>query len=105
MAGLVLNSVNIHLNKSTIAFLLSISSSLAIMVDQEFFHLSEEALRYGSLMRMERGVIECERFLESGDSEFSWKGFDCLGKEAQGLMEGLPPFSAAPSFLTDFMIT
>ncbi|KAI9125030.1 hypothetical protein K1719_003646 [Acacia pycnantha] len=48
MAGLVLSLVNIHLNKSTIAFLLSISSSLAIMVDQEFFHLAEEALRIWS---------------------------------------------------------
>ncbi|KAI9084258.1 hypothetical protein K1719_033765 [Acacia pycnantha] len=103
MAGAVLNPVNIRLNASTIAFLLSHSSSSAIMVDQEFFHLAEEALRIWSEKNrddnksfrrplliviadgenrdpkevrdaVERGAIEYERFLESGNSEFSWKG-------------------------------
>ncbi|KAK4283418.1 hypothetical protein QN277_000368 [Acacia crassicarpa] len=103
MAGAVLNPVNIRLNASTIAFLLSHSSSSAIMVDQEFFNLAEEALRIWSEKNRdnnksfrrplliviadvenrdpkevrcaeERGAIEYERFLESGDPEFSWKG-------------------------------
>lgn len=68
------------------------------MVDQEFFPLVEEALRIWSekssfkppllivigddenrnakelSYAMEKGAIEYERFLESGDAEYAWKG-------------------------------
>ncbi|XP_028756694.1 acetate/butyrate--CoA ligase AAE7, peroxisomal [Neltuma alba] len=100
MAGAVLNPVNIRLNASTIAFLLSHSSSSAIMADQEFFPLAEEALRIWSQKdkssfkppllivigddehrdpkelrsAVEKGAIEYERFLESGDPDYAWKG-------------------------------
>lgn len=97
MAGCVLNPVNIRLNASTIAFLLSHSSSAAVMVDQELFPLAQEALRiwYQNRKRFKppvvivigdencdpkelrhaltKGGIEYEKLLESGDPEFAWK--------------------------------
>ncbi|KAF8401354.1 hypothetical protein HHK36_012288 [Tetracentron sinense] len=98
MAGAVVNCVNIRLNAPTIAFLLGHSSAAVVMVDQEFFSLAEEALkilaeRSKSNFRhpllivigdescdpnalkyaLERGAIEYEKFLETGDPEFAWK--------------------------------
>lgn len=98
MSGSVLNPVNIRLNASTIAFLLSHSSSSAIMVDQEFFPLAEEALKIWSQQAkafkpplliviadqenrdhkevqyaVQKGAIEYEVFLESGDEGYEWK--------------------------------
>ncbi|KAL2338969.1 hypothetical protein Fmac_013415 [Flemingia macrophylla] len=48
MAGAVLNPVNIRLNASTIAFLLGHCTAAAVIVDQEFFSLAEEALKIWS---------------------------------------------------------
>ncbi|KAL6970244.1 Acetate/butyrate--CoA ligase aae7, peroxisomal [Sarracenia purpurea var. burkii] len=45
MSGAVINPVNIRLNPPTVAFLLEHSSAAVVMVDQEFFHLAEEALK------------------------------------------------------------
>jgi hypothetical protein len=45
MAGAMLNTVNVRLNASTIAFLLGHSSTVVVMVDQEYFTLAEEALK------------------------------------------------------------
>ncbi|KAF2308280.1 hypothetical protein GH714_039893 [Hevea brasiliensis] len=97
MAGAVLNTVNIRLNASTIAFLLGHSKSAILMVDQEFFSLAENALkilaendnhynppllivisdkscRPESLKdALGKGAIEYDKFLESGDPEFAWK--------------------------------
>ncbi|EXB55742.1 Acetate/butyrate--CoA ligase AAE7 [Morus notabilis] len=98
MAGAVVNCVNVRLNASTIAFLLGHSSSAAVIVDQEFFSLAEEALKiltekskghYKSPLlvvigdegcdpktlehALSRGAIEYEKFLETGDPEFAWK--------------------------------
>ncbi|GMH29155.1 hypothetical protein Nepgr_030998 [Nepenthes gracilis] len=98
MSGAVLNTVNIRLTAPTIAFLLEHSSSEAIMVDQEFFTIAEEALKIVSEKRkdkferplliviedescdpkglqhaLSKGAIEYERFLETGDPDFSWK--------------------------------
>ncbi|XP_009348886.1 acetate--CoA ligase CCL3-like [Pyrus x bretschneideri] len=98
MAGAVLNTVNVRLNAATIAFLLGHSSSVVVMVDQEFFPLAEEALKIWSekseghykppllivigdescdptalKSAMRRGAIEYETFLETGDPEFAWK--------------------------------
>ncbi|KAJ7980342.1 CoA ligase [Quillaja saponaria] len=97
MAGAVLNTVNIRLNASTIAFLLGHSSSAVIIVDQESFFLLEEALKIlaeksknykapilivvgdescdPEALRhaLGRGAIEYESFLEIGDPEFAWK--------------------------------
>ncbi|XP_073132776.1 acetate--CoA ligase CCL3-like isoform X2 [Henckelia pumila] len=100
MSGAVLNAVNIRLNAQTIAFLLGHSRSAAIIVDQEFYTLAEEAL---SIIKedksskdnfklpimivaadkncdpkplqhaLRKGAVEYEDFLESGDPEFSWK--------------------------------
>ncbi|KAG8483271.1 hypothetical protein CXB51_022357 [Gossypium anomalum] len=98
MSGAVINPVNIRLNASTVAFLLDHSQSAVVIVDQEFFTLAEdslkimkeksqgnfkprllvviadescdpETLRYA----LGQGAIEYEKFLESGDPEFSWK--------------------------------
>ncbi|KAE8714220.1 Acetate/butyrate--CoA ligase AAE7, peroxisomal [Hibiscus syriacus] len=98
MCGAVINPVNIRLNASTIAFLLGHSQSAIVIVDQEFFTLAEdslkimkeesqghfkppllvvvgdefcdpEELRYA----LQKGAIEYEEFLESGDPEFAWK--------------------------------
>ncbi|XVF66149.1 hypothetical protein PTKIN_Ptkin10aG0011900 [Pterospermum kingtungense] len=98
MSGAVINPVNIRLNASTIAFLLGHSQSAVLIVDQEFFTLAEEALKImreksqGSFKppllivvadescdpkslkyALEKGAIEYEKFLESGDPEFAWK--------------------------------
>ncbi|KAJ7955193.1 CoA ligase [Quillaja saponaria] len=97
MAGAVLNTVNIRLNASTIAFLLGHSSSAVVIVDQESFALLEEALKIlneknksykaphlivigdencdPKTLRhaLERGAIEYEKFLEIGDPDFAWK--------------------------------
>ncbi|KAK7387970.1 hypothetical protein VNO78_22769 [Psophocarpus tetragonolobus] len=45
MAVAVLNAGNIRLNATTIAFLLSHCTAAAVIVDQEFFSLAEEALK------------------------------------------------------------
>ncbi|KAB1213871.1 Acetate/butyrate--CoA ligase AAE7, peroxisomal [Morella rubra] len=97
MAGAVLNTVNIRLNESAIAFLLGHSSAAVVMVDQEFFALAEKALKIlaeknnsyrppllvvigdencdpNSLTyALGKGAIEYEKFLEIGDPEFAWK--------------------------------
>lgn len=98
MAGAVLNTVNIRLNASTIAFLLGHSASVVVMVDQEFFPLVEEALKIwaekskgqfkspllivigdesldpkGLKYAVGRGAIEYEKFLETGDPEYAWQ--------------------------------
>ncbi|XP_073309137.1 acetate--CoA ligase CCL3-like [Primulina huaijiensis] len=97
MSGAVLNAVNIRLNPQTVAFLLGHSQAAVIMVDQEFYHLAEEALqiiaseskgKYKPLIiviadkscdqksleyALRRGAIEYEKFLETGDPEFAWK--------------------------------
>ncbi|KAM7258279.1 hypothetical protein ACFE04_014020 [Oxalis oulophora] len=98
MAGAVLNAVNVRLNASTIAFLLTHSLAAVVMVDQEFFLLAEEALRIikektitefkpplliviadesadPNLLThaLETGAIEYEKFLEIGDPDFDWK--------------------------------
>ncbi|GMN55212.1 hypothetical protein TIFTF001_024334 [Ficus carica] len=98
MAGAVVNCVNIRLNAQTIGFLLGHSSSVVVIVDQEFFTLAEEALKILAEKSkghykppllivigdescdpktleyaLSRGAIEYEKFLESGDPEFAWK--------------------------------
>lgn len=98
MSGAVVNCVNIRLNAKTIAFLLDHSQADVIMVDQEYFTLAEESLKIIAnnnqskykrpLMivigdqnidpkslnyALSKGVIEYEKFLESGDPEFSWQ--------------------------------
>ncbi|KAK6913703.1 AMP-binding enzyme, C-terminal domain [Dillenia turbinata] len=98
MAGAVVNTVNIRLNASTVAFLLGHSASAVVMVDQEFFPLAEEALKIlkdkskgkfkpplviviadascdpnGLHYALGRGAVEYEKFLETGDPEFAWK--------------------------------
>lgn len=98
MAGAVVNCVNVRLNASTIAFLLDHSSAEVVMVDQEFFTLAEESLKIiadkkkgafslpllivigdkncdpGSLKNaLNKGAIEYENFLETGDHEFVWQ--------------------------------
>ncbi|XP_043721758.1 acetate--CoA ligase CCL3-like isoform X1 [Telopea speciosissima] len=98
MAGAVLNCVNIRLNAPTIAFLLGHSSAAVVMVDQEFFTLVEKALKIiaeksknnfkSPLMivigdkscnaaelkyALDKGAIEYEKFLETGDPDFAWK--------------------------------
>ncbi|KAG4182751.1 hypothetical protein ERO13_A09G065000v2 [Gossypium hirsutum] len=98
MSGAVINPVNIRLNASTVAFLLGHSQSAVVIVDQEFFTLAEDSLK---LMKeksqgnfkpphlvvvadescdpktlryaLGQGAIDYEKFLESGDPEFSWK--------------------------------
>nr|KYP52058.1 2-succinylbenzoate--CoA ligase [Cajanus cajan] len=45
MAGAVLNTINIRLSASRIAFLLAHSSAAAVIVDQELFSLLEESLK------------------------------------------------------------
>ncbi|MCE3051636.1 Acetate/butyrate--CoA ligase aae7, peroxisomal [Datura stramonium] len=98
MAGAVLNAVNVRLNADTIAFLLVHCSAAVVMVDQEFFPLAEEALEIlenkskGKSNRplliviadkncdpapfqyaLEKGAVEYENFLETGDPDFPWK--------------------------------
>ncbi|KAK9933920.1 hypothetical protein M0R45_021090 [Rubus argutus] len=98
MAGAVLNTVNVRLNASTIAFLLDHSSSVVVMVDQEFFTLVEEALKIwaekskghykppllivigdesldpnGLKYALGTGAVEYEKFLETGDPEYAWQ--------------------------------
>ncbi|XP_031498302.1 acetate--CoA ligase CCL3 [Nymphaea colorata] len=97
MSGAVVNCVNIRLNAPTIAFLLQHSSAAVVMVDQEFFGLTKEALKIwadkskskfrppilvvigdescdGKVLQsaIESGAIEYEQFLASGDPEFAW---------------------------------
>jgi acyl-CoA synthetase (AMP-forming)/AMP-acid ligase II len=45
MAGAELNTLNVRLNASTIALFLGHSSTVVMMVDQEYFALAEEALK------------------------------------------------------------
>ncbi|KAJ8560456.1 hypothetical protein K7X08_022316 [Anisodus acutangulus] len=98
MAGAVLNAVNVRLNAQTIPFLLGHCSAAVLMVDQEYFTLAKEALKVwennskgkfkASLLiviadkncdpipvqyALEKGAIEYEKFLETGDPGFSWK--------------------------------
>lgn len=96
MSGAVLNTVNIRLNAQTIAFLLGHSESVVIMVDQEFFPLAEEALKIlesrgnfkpplliviadqacdpkGLHDALSKGCIEYEKFLETGDPQYTWQ--------------------------------
>ncbi|KAE8734243.1 Acetate/butyrate--CoA ligase AAE7, peroxisomal [Hibiscus syriacus] len=98
MSGAVINPVNIRLNASTIAFLLSHSRSAVVIVDQDFFTLTEDSLKImkeksqGNFKpplliviadescdpktlryALGQGAIEYEKFLESGDPEFAWK--------------------------------
>ncbi|KAK9139205.1 hypothetical protein Scep_008886 [Stephania cephalantha] len=96
MAGAVVNCVNIRLNASTISFLLGHSSAAAVMVDQEFFTLAEDALKMleskGNFKppllivigdkncdpkslnyALANGAIEYDKFLETGDPEFPWR--------------------------------
>ncbi|GMI80179.1 acyl-activating enzyme 7, ACETATE NON-UTILIZING 1 [Hibiscus trionum] len=98
MSGAVINTVNIRLNASTIAFLLGHSQSTIVIVDQEFFNLAEDALKImkeksqgdfkpplvvvvadescdPKTLRyaLGQGAIEYEKFLESGDPDFAWK--------------------------------
>lgn len=98
MSGAVLNTVNIRLNAQTIAFLLGHSDSTVVMVDQEFYKLTEEALQIladkskgsfrpplmivigdvscdpkGLQYALGKGAIEYEKFLETGDPEFAWQ--------------------------------
>ncbi|KAE8727974.1 Acetate/butyrate--CoA ligase AAE7, peroxisomal [Hibiscus syriacus] len=98
MSGAVINPVNIQLNASTIAFLLSHSRSAVVIVDQGFFTLAEDSLKimkeksHGNFKpplliviadgscnpktlryALGQGAIDYEKFLESGDPEFAWK--------------------------------
>ncbi|KAJ3679524.1 hypothetical protein LUZ60_017535 [Juncus effusus] len=98
MAGAVINTVNIRLNAATIAFLLDHSEARVVMVDQEFFSLAEDSLKLIADKRkssfkppllivisdptldpkplekaIQKGAIDYEKFLESGDPEFNWK--------------------------------
>lgn len=97
MAGAVINPVNIRLNASTVAFLLAHCTAAVVIVDQEFFSLAEEALNIWSekskafkppilivigdencdpkalRYALDKGVIEYEDFLQSGDPEYDWK--------------------------------
>ncbi|KAL7080870.1 hypothetical protein ACP275_14G005100 [Erythranthe tilingii] len=98
MSRAVLNTVNIRLNAETIAFLLGHSQSDVIMVDQESYSLAENALKIMAdkskgkfnppiliviadqncdpkLLQyaLEKGAIEYEKFLETGDPDFEWK--------------------------------
>lgn len=98
MSGAVVNCVNIRLNAPTVAFLLGHSSSAVVIVDQESFSLAEEALKiladkskapYKPPLlvvvgdescdpktldyALKRGAIEYEKFLETGDPEYSWE--------------------------------
>ncbi|CAL0330188.1 unnamed protein product [Lupinus luteus] len=97
MAGAVLNTVNTRLNASTVAFLLGHSSAEVVIVDQDFFSLAEEALKIWSEKNktfrppilivigdencdpktlqyaLDKGAIEYEEFLQSGDPEYAWK--------------------------------
>ncbi|CAL0300951.1 unnamed protein product [Lupinus luteus] len=97
MSGAVLNTVNIRLNASVIAFLLGHSLASVLVVDQDFFSLAEEALKIWSnksnnfkppilivigdencdpkalTYALSKGAIEYEKFLESGDPEYAWK--------------------------------
>ncbi|GAA0157097.1 ligase [Lithospermum erythrorhizon] len=97
MSGAVVNAVNIRLNAQTVAFLLGHSQSAVIMVDQEFISLAEDALKvlaeksggkYKPILiviadescdlkdlqyALNRGYIEYEKFLESGDPNFVWR--------------------------------
>ncbi|GAU13777.1 hypothetical protein TSUD_82860 [Trifolium subterraneum] len=97
MAGAVLNTVNILLNASTVAFLLNHCNASVVIVDQEFFTLAEEALKIWSdktntfkppilivigdencnskslSYALSKGAIDYEKFLQSGDPEYNWK--------------------------------
>ncbi|KAG0603636.1 hypothetical protein M758_10G109100 [Ceratodon purpureus] len=95
MAGMVLNAINIRLDARMIAFFLEHSRTRALIVDEEFFPLIDEALAIlgsrftipllviaeegtGCLDRhifaaaLARGAVEYETFLSSGDPRFQW---------------------------------
>ncbi|KAG0566101.1 hypothetical protein KC19_7G038700 [Ceratodon purpureus] len=101
MAGMVLNAINIRLDARMVAFFLEHSRSTALIVDEEFFGLVDEALSIlasklgsfqmpllvvaeeglGGLDRrshggfaaaLRRGAIEYEAFLAEGDPGFEW---------------------------------
>ncbi|CAN4094960.1 unnamed protein product [Withania somnifera] len=98
MAGAVLNAVNVRLNAQTIAFLLGHCSASIIMVDQEYFPFADESLKVWEnnskgkfkaplliviadkncdpttvQYALEKGAIEYEKFLGTGDPDFTWK--------------------------------
>ncbi|KAH0704957.1 hypothetical protein KY290_009674 [Solanum tuberosum] len=98
MSGAVINAVNVRLNAQTIAFLLGHCAASIVMVDQEYFPLAEEALKVwennskGNFnaplliviadkncdptpvqYALEKGAIEYEKFVETGDPDFTWK--------------------------------
>lgn len=100
MAGAVINCINIRLNATAIAFVLSHGSAAAVIVDQELLPLAEKALKImednnikGKFKppilivighdetcdtkkiehALRSGAIEYENFLPTGDPEFAWK--------------------------------
>ncbi|GLJ09118.1 hypothetical protein SUGI_0102110 [Cryptomeria japonica] len=96
MAGAVLNCVNIRLDARMVAFLLEHSRAAAVLVDQDFFALAQEALglirakpgfrepvlvviadeacESSNLERaLKQGAVEYEEFLGGGDHEFEWR--------------------------------
>ena len=97
MAGAILNCINIRLDARTIAFQLRHSGSKAILVDQEFFTLVDDALKIlkqnlGPLFQppllvvledrycpkdsldvaLSKGACGYEEFLQLGDPSFRW---------------------------------
>uniref|UniRef100_A0A7I4EM26 AMP-dependent synthetase/ligase domain-containing protein n=1 Tax=Physcomitrium patens TaxID=3218 RepID=A0A7I4EM26_PHYPA len=101
MAGMVLNAINIRLDARMTAFFLEHSKTKALIVDEEFFPLIDEALgilssKLGSIempllvvaeegqggidrqkhggfaAALARGAIEYESFLSEGDPAFVW---------------------------------
>eukprot|EP01018_Ginkgo_biloba_P032373 Gb_29312 [translate_table: standard] len=98
MAGAVINSINIRLDARTISLQMQHSSSVAIFVDQDFFALAKEALnilanqtassfkapllvvirddscnKKNLMAALDKGAMEYEDFLQSGDPLFQWK--------------------------------
>lgn len=98
MCGAVVNCVNTRLNGPAVAFLLDHASARVVMVDQELFPLAEEAVKIwsekskndfkrpllvviadescdptGLKYALQKGAIEYEQFLETGDPGFEWK--------------------------------
>ncbi|KAH9306678.1 hypothetical protein KI387_011082, partial [Taxus chinensis] len=99
MAGAVVNCVNIRLDARIVAFLLEHSKAAAVLVDQDFFPLLQDALRLirekrgtsgfrdpvlvviedeacdkGNLERaLKMGAVKYEDFLAGGDPGFEWR--------------------------------
>lgn len=101
MAGMVLNAINIRLDARTIAFFLEHSKTKALIVDEEFFPLIDDALfivseklgafnmpllvvveeglgeldrekHNGFATALAKGAIEYEKFLSEGDPLYAW---------------------------------